>query len=295
MYFIDKQTEISGNLVPVGYAVRDNEILLLDDDGKESASDEGEIAVKTRYVSPGSWRRPDLTNAVLLSDPAGGEERIYRTGDLGRLLPDGCLLHLGRKDFFVKIRGYRIDIDEIEAALLDCAGIKQAVVVARKNNSGEEQLTAYYVPTRRPGPNFGELRAFLRSKLPEYMIPRTFVILEAIPLTATHKIDRKALPDPSTSRPDMATPYVAPRNPIERDLAQIWSEVLSVDEIGIHDEFLALGGDSLDATRIISRVIVSFKVQLPIGAVFDSPTIASMAAVIADKLGKRSEADLADC
>jgi amino acid adenylation domain-containing protein len=288
MYFIDKETQISGNLVPVGYAVPDNEILLLDEDGKQSTSDEGEIAVKTRYVSPGYWGRPDLTNAVFLPAAAGCEERIYRTGDLGRVLPDGCLVHLGRKEFFVKIRGYRIDIDEIEAALCDCAGIKEAVVVARNNNSGDEQLTAYYVPTQHPGPDVGELRAFLRSKLPEYMTPRTFVMLEAIPLTATHKIDRNALPDPSMSRPDTGTPYVAPTNPIEEDLARIWAEVLSLDQVGIHDDFLALGGHSLDASRIISRVIASFQLQLSIRALFDSPTVATMAAVIAGNLERKA-------
>jgi amino acid adenylation domain-containing protein len=293
MYFIDKETQISGNLVPVGYAVPDNEILLLNDDGTQSA-DEGEIAVKTRYVSPGYWGRSDLTDAVFLPDPAGGEERLYRTGDLGRMLPDGCLLHLGRKDFFVKIRGYRIDIDEIERALLDCPRIKEAVVVARDNNSGDEQLVGYYVPTLRPGPDVGELRAFLRAKLPEYMIPRAFVMLEAVPLTATHKIDRKALPDPSTARPDIATPYVAPTNPIEQDLASIWAEVLSVDQVGIHDDFFALGGHSLAASRVISRVIASFQLQLSIKALFDAPTVATMAAVIADNLERRANAaDLA--
>ena len=137
LYFIDKDTQISGNLVPVGYPVLDNEILFLDDAGKPIAADEGEIAVRTRYVSPGYWGRSDLTDAAFLPDPADSEKRIYRTGDLGRLLPNGCLLHLGRKDFFVKIRGYRIDIDEIEAALLEFPGIKEAVVVARNNNSGE--------------------------------------------------------------------------------------------------------------------------------------------------------------
>jgi amino acid adenylation domain-containing protein len=293
MYFIDKETQISGNLVPVGYAVPDNEILLLDDDGKHSDGDEGEIAVKTRYVSPGYWGRPDLTDAVFLPDPAGGQERIYRTGDLGRMLPDGCLLHLGRKDFFVKIRGYRIDIDEIESALLDCSGIKEAVVTARNNNSGNEQLVAYYVPILRPGPAIGELRASLRAKLPEYMIPHAFVLLDAIPLTATRKIDRQALPDPGTSRPDTMTPFVAPTNPIEQDLAKIWAEVLSVDQIGIHDDFFALGGHSLAASRVISRVIAAFQLRLSIKALFDSPTVATMAAVIAGNLERQaSEADL---
>lgn len=293
MYFIDKETRTHGNLVPVGYPVPDNEILLLEEDGRPCAGDEGEIAVKTRYVSPGYWGRPDLTDAVFLPDPAGGEERIYRTGDLGRMLPDGCLLHLGRKEFFVKVRGYRIDIDEIENALRDCAGIKEAVVVARNNNSGDERLIAYYVPTLPPGPDVGELRAFLRASLPEYMIPGAFVTLDSIPLTVTRKIDRKALPDPVTSRPETGTPYAAPTTSTERELAGIWAEVLGVDEIGIHDDFFALGGHSLAAARIISRVIATFQSDLSIKALFDSPTIATMAAVIAGNAQRKaSEADV---
>ena len=289
MYFVNKETQISGNLVPVGYAVMDNEILLVDDAGKQIAGDEGEIAVKTRYVSPGYWGRPDLTDAVFLPSPTGGEERIYRTGDLGRMLPDGCLLHLGRKDFFVKIRGYRIDIDEIEAALRGCPSIKEAVVVARNNNSGDERLVAYLVPTVQPGPKVDELRRFLNEKLPDYMIPHDFVTLEAIPLTDTRKVDRKALPDPGTSRPELTPPYVAPRTPIEKELAKIWAEVLSTDEVGIHDDFFDLGGHSLSATRIISRVIATFKLQLSVRALFDSPTVAAMSVVISSKEGQKAD------
>ena len=281
MYFIDKDTQVSGNLIPVGYPVLDNEILFLDDAGNPIAADEGEIAVRTRYVSPGYWGSSDLTDAAFLPDPTDSEKRIYRTGDLGRLLPDGCLLHLGRKDFFVKVRGYRIDIDEIEAALLEFPGIKEAVVVARNNNSGNEQLVAYSVPTMRPGPDVSELRTFLREKLPEYMIPTSFVTLAAMPLTATRKIDRKALPEPSTSRPRIATEYVEPKTTIEKGLAQIWADVLAIDEVGINDDFFALGGHSLAAFRVISRVVLVFQLQLPIHALFNSPTVAAMAAIIA--------------
>jgi len=204
-------------------------------------------------------------------------------------LPDGCLLHLGRKDFFVKIRGYRIDIDEIEAALRECPGIKEAVVVARNNNSGDERLVAYLVPTVQPGPKVGELRRFLNEKLPDYMIPHNFVTLEAIPLTDTRKVDRKALPNPGTSRPELTTPYAAPKTAIEKELAKIWAEVLSTDEVGIHDDFFDLGGHSLSATRIISRVIASFELQLPVQALFDSPTVAAMSVVISNKEEQKAD------
>jgi len=289
MYFIDKETQISGNLVPVGYAVTDNEILLMDEDGELTAGGEGEIAVKTRYVSPGYWRRPDLTKAAFQRGREGAEERTYRTGDLGRMLPDGCLLHLGRKDFFVKIRGYHIEIDEIETVLRECPGIREVVVVARGNNSGDERLVAYFVPREQPGPKASELRRFLNEKLPSYMIPHAFVTLDAIPLTDTRKVDRKALPEPGTSRPELAIPYVAPRTPTEKELAKIWAEVLLLDEVGIHDDFFDLGGHSLSATRIISRIIAAFKLQLPIRALFDSPTIAAMADVISSKAGRKAD------
>ena len=205
------------------------------------------------------------------------------------MLPDGCLLHLGRKDFFVKIRGYHIEIDEIETVLRECPGIREVVVVARGNNSGDERLVAYFVPREQPGPKASELRRFLNEKLPSYMIPHAFVTLDAIPLTDTRKVDRKALPEPGTSRPELAIPYVAPRTPTEKELAKIWAEVLLLDEVGIHDDFFDLGGHSLSATRIISRIIAAFKLQLPIRALFDSPTIAAMADVISSKAGRKAD------
>jgi acyl carrier protein len=281
MFFLDKETEIEGNLVPVGYAVPGNDVLLLDDCGAESGA-EGEIAVRTRYVAPGYWRRPELTASSFLADLTDEKRKIYRTGDLGRVLPDGCLLHLGRKDFFVKIRGYRVELDEIETTLRELPGVKEAVVAALNNNSGEERLVAYVVPAAAPGANASEMRRFLQDRLPDYMIPAVFVALDALPLTDTLKVDRKALPEPSGLRPDIAAPYAAPRNPIEEALARIWAEVLSLDEVGIHDDFLDLGGHSLAATGIISRVMDQFQQTLSMQALFDSSTVAKMAAVIAE-------------
>jgi amino acid adenylation domain-containing protein len=281
MFFLDKETEVRNNLVPVGYAVADNDVLLLDDSGARVAGDEGEIAVRTRYVSPGYWRRPDLTAASFFNDPADEKRKIYRTGDLGRMLPDGCLLHLGRKDFFVKIRGYRVELDEIEMTLLELPGIKEAVVTALNNNSGDERLVAYVVPKTNPGPNVSKMRQFLEDKLPDYMIPTTFITLDALPLTDTLKVDRKALPKPNGLRPEIAAPYAAPENSIEESLVKIWAEVLELDQIGIHDNFFDLGGHSLTAFRVISRVIQTFQLKLPIKLLFDSPTVAEMALVIA--------------
>jgi acyl-coenzyme A synthetase/AMP-(fatty) acid ligase/acyl carrier protein len=281
MFFLDKETELRNNLVPVGYSVADNDILLLDDSGAQVPGDEGEIAVRTHYVSPGYWRRPDLTADSFFSDPAGEGGKIYRTGDLGRMLPDGCLLHLGRKDFFVKIRGYRVELEEIEMMLMEFPGIKEAVVTALNNNSGDERLVAYVVPKTIPQPNVTELRRFLEAKLPDYMIPTSFITLNALPLTDTLKVDRKALPNPNSLRPEIAVAYAAPRNSIEDALAKIWAEVLDIDQVGVHDNFFDLGGHSLAATRIISRVVQSFPTSLPIKVLFDASTVAEMAEVIA--------------
>ena len=284
MFFLGKDTEVRNNLVPVGYAVADNDVLLLDDSGAQVAGDEGEIAVRTRYVSPGYWRRPDLTKDSFFDDPADERGIIYRTGDLGRILPDGCLLHLGRKEFFVKIRGYRVELEEIEMTLLELPGIKEVVVTASNNNSGDERLVAYVVPKTAPGPNVSEMRRFLADKLPDYMIPTTFIALDALPLTDTLKVDRKALPRPKALRPEIAAPYAAPRNSIEESLVNIWAEVLELDQVGVHDNFFDLGGHSLAATRVISRVVKTFRFELPIRALFDSPTVSKMAEVIAQRM-----------
>ncbi|MFQ5874601.1 MAG: amino acid adenylation domain-containing protein, partial [Dehalococcoidia bacterium] len=264
-YFIDKATPITGSLVPVGYAVEGMEVLLLDEAGKEVGENcTGEIAVKSRYLSPGYWRQPELTRAAFLPDPAGGRECIYRTGDLGCMRPDGCLVYLGRKDLRVKIRGHRIDIAEIEQALLDHAAIKEVVAVAREDRPGDQRLVAYVVPARHPGPTVSELRRFLNERLPDYMIPLAFVMLDALPLTSTGKVDRQALPALGRSRPELASPFVAARTSVEEVLVGIWTDVLGLEQLSIHDNFFELGGHSLLATQVISRLREVFHAELPL-------------------------------
>jgi acyl-coenzyme A synthetase/AMP-(fatty) acid ligase/acyl carrier protein len=287
MFFLDKQTQLRSNIVPVGYAVPDNEILLVDDSSSRMDADEGEITVRARYISPGYWRRADLTADSFRPDPVTEGGRIYRTGDLGRLLPDGCLLHLGRQEFFVKIRGYRVELEEIEGLLATFPGVKEAVVAALNNNSGNERLVAYVVPEPDAVPGVSEMRRFLEGQLPDYMIPATFVFLDALPLTDTSKIDRKALPAPAGLRPDIAVAYAMPTNSTEEAIAKIWAEVLEIDRVGVHDDFFDLGGHSLAATRIISRVVKLFPTNLPIKVLFDAPTVAEMAAVVEDANDQR--------
>jgi amino acid adenylation domain-containing protein len=286
-YFINKATEINGDTVPVGHGVEDMEILLLDDDGKGvDINQTGEIAVKSRYLSPGYWRKPELTKAKFLLDRDGGDKRIYLTGDLGRMRPDGCLEHLGRKDFRVKIRGFTVEVAEVENTLRELDTIKEAVVVTQEVRPNDESLVAYVIPTKQPAPTARELRGVLVEKLPHYMIPSMFVFLKALPLTPNGKVDRKALPLPERSRPDLDTPFFAPRTPIEEVLAGTWAELLRLDQVGIHDRFLDLGGNSLLASQVISRIIQRFQIELPLQSLFQTPTVAEMAVIIAQSQGR---------
>jgi len=294
-YYMDRHTNFPGDDVPVGYAAQDKEILLLDKQGDPVGCNEiGEIVVRSKYLSPGYWRKPELTSAKFKNDPAYPEERIYHTGDLGLMLPDGCLIHKGRKDFRVKIRGYGVEIGEVEQALRDHSEIQDTVVVAKETESGETRLVAYLTSPVQPRPDIGQIRTMLKTKLPDYMIPSSFVLLDALPLTANGKLDRRALPDPGNTRPDLNNPYAPPSTTTEAQLVSIWSEVLSVDQIGVHDSFFDLGGHSLAAFRVVSRVIQTFALELSVKALFDAPTVAEMAVIIVQNQARRaSDEDLA--
>ena len=286
-YMIDSKISFPGNEVPVGYAHDDLKILLLDDAGEEVGfGDVGQIAVKSCFLSPGYWRMPEMTKARFLENPNGGDERIYLSGDLGRMTAAGGLFHLGRKDSQVKIRGFQVEVVEIEQVLLQHDGVREAVVVCQADHSGEPRLLAYWAPHKFPGPTVSELRRWLRKELPNYMIPRAFVMLEEMPVTPTGKLDRRALPVPDNSRSELETLYAAPRNQIEEALATIWADILELDQVGIHDTFFDLGGHSLKAMQVISRVMTTFKVELPIKFLLNSPTVAEMADVIVTNRGR---------
>ena len=292
LYFIDRDAQINGTIVPVGYAVEDMEVLLLDGGGERVGFNEvGEIAVKSRDLAVGYWRNPALTRAVFLPDPMGANQRIYLTGDLGRMRPDGCLTHVGRKDFQVKIRGYRIELGEIEAALLNLYVVKQAVVVARGNEAGDDCLTAYVVPSVNPRPTMSALRRALAKRLPDYMIPAAFVVVDSLPLLLNGKVDRRALPAPGRTRPELEVPFVSPRTPIEEALAGIWAEALGIDQVGVVDNFFDLGGHSLLAGRVISRMRDTFQMDVPIQSFLEAPTVADIALVITRCLARELEDD----
>ena len=211
------------------------------------------------------------------SDAKEPDKRIYLTGDLGRMSEDGCLDCLGRKDFQVKVRSMRVDTREVEAALRDHSGVKETTVIAQEQPSGDTRLVTYFVPQTDPAPTVSDLRNFLKEKISDHMIPSAFVRLEALPLTATGKVDRRALPDPGKGRPELETIYVPPQSDLEEKLAKIWGNVLSLDRVGVNDNFFDLGGDSLLAVRLIASIEEGFGKQLIPAKVFQSPTIAELA------------------
>jgi amino acid adenylation domain-containing protein len=289
-YLIDHTTDFNyGGVMPAGYAVENKELLLLDDNGQALGFNQmGELAVRSSFLSPGYWQRPELTEAKFKPDPLGGDKRLYFTGDLAVMLPDGCLVYKGRKDFRLKIRGYGVEISEVEKALRRHEAIKDAVVVAGQHESGENRLVAYYTCSRQPAVTLTQLRSFVSKDLPDYMIPWAFVLLDSMPVTPTGKIDRQALPDPGRSRPALDISLVAPRNSIETRLARIWAETLSIDQIGVDDDFLLLGGHSLLAARIVAKVNQTFGIDLSLRSLLDVSTVAGLAGVVASLCASKS-------
>jgi amino acid adenylation domain-containing protein len=281
MYFTDMESQPVGPHMPVGYAVDDVEVLVCDENHQPvGGAGVGELAVRSRYLAAGYWRRPDLTHAAFLPDPAGGDARIYLSGDVGRLGLDGCLVHLGRQDAQVKVRGFRVELAEVEQALLALAGVREAVVRTWEGQPEGQRVVAYLVPDSSPAPTAGALRRALAERLPAAMIPATFVVLDALPLTPSGKVNHQALPPPGRARPQLETAFVAPRTPVEQRVAEIWAEVLDLEQVGVHDGFLDLGGDSLRASQVLSRVAGIFQVSLPPQALFAAPTVAEMAVVL---------------
>ncbi|MFJ4950899.1 amino acid adenylation domain-containing protein [Streptomyces sp. NPDC088760] len=252
----------------------------------------GELYLGGVRLARGYHRRPDLTAERFVPDPFATEpgRRLYRTGDLTRHRPDGTIEFLGRIDHQVKVRGLRIELGEIEAALARHPALQEAVVTAPQTAPGERRLAAYLVA--RPGspiPDVAELRGHLGALLPEYMIPSVWVPLDAFPLTASKKIDRKALPDASAALAGAAREHLAPRDPVEEAVAAVWSEVLGVERIGAQDDFFALGGHSLLATRVLARLRETFAVELPLRLLFEATTVARLSEAVAEAV----EADVA--
>ena len=236
----------------------------------------GELHIGGVGLARGYLNRPDLTADKFILHPFKKLERLYKTGDLARYLPDGNIEFLGRIDNQVKVRGFRIELGEIETVLITHPQVSEAVVIDSDDIPGSKRLVAYVV-TREKSDIRNQLRSFLKQKLPDYMVPSAFVILDALPLTPNGKIDRRGLPKPDQTRPDVEANYVAPQSDVERSIAAVWQEVLHLENIGIHDNFFEIGGHSLIATQIISRLRQVFQMELSVRTLFEAPTIASFA------------------
>jgi amino acid adenylation domain-containing protein len=251
----------------------------------------GELHVAGAGLARGYLGNPELTAERFLPDPFAEEAgaRLYKTGDLVRQLSDGGIDFLRRLDHQVKVRGYRIELGEIESTLREHPQVREAAVEVRETRAGENRLVAYVVPG--PGTQSMEsaLRDYLRAKLPSYMVPGSFVELQALPLSPSGKLDRRALPAPSDERPGLESRYVKPRSPVEEKLARVWSELLGVEPIGVYDDFFELGGHSLLATQLVSRVREAFGVELALRDLFRAATVAGLAEVI-DQTPSRARA-----
>jgi amino acid adenylation domain-containing protein len=246
----------------------------------------GEIHLAGRGLARGYLRRPELTAQAFVPSPFAAEPgaRLYRTGDRARLLPDGNLDFLGRLDHQVKIRGFRVELGEIEALLLRHPAIREGVVGLRDGAGGGQRLVAYLVPSGPEPPVAADLRGFLAARLPDYMVPSVFLALDRMPLTTNGKIDRGALPDPEPGWTAAASGTVSPRTPLEEVLAEVWSQLLGVPVVGVHDDFFALGGHSLQVAQMQSRVRDLLGVELPLQAIFREPTVAQLAAALTNQI-----------
>jgi amino acid adenylation domain-containing protein len=273
----------AGSAVPLGRPIANTQLYVLDEVMQPvPVRVAGELYIGGAGLARGYLSRPDLTAEKFVPDPFGGETggRLYRTGDLVRYLANGRLEFLGRVDHQVKLRGYRIEMGEIEAALQEQAGVRQAVVVAREDVPGDKRLVGYVVVDPNDPPTISQLRRGLAARLPEYMVPSMFSLLDRLPLTPNGKVDRRALPTPGRSRPQLEQVYVAPQTPLEQFLAHRWCEVLRLDSVGIHDNFFDLGGDSIKGATFINKVQQRLQEPIFIVALFDSPTIAAFAAFL---------------
>ena len=284
-FFVSNETEIPGHSVPIGYETQDMQVRLLDEAGNYvPVGAIGEIAVQSPYLAEGYWGQPDLTNRkfVPVADDAG--QRLYRTGDLGRFHAHECLEYIGRKDFRIKIRGQWIDLGAVESALDELPMIGRAVVTCRDDLHGAERLVAYLVPARLPPPTVSEIRRQLALRLPESMLPSRYVYLDKLPLDFNRKIDRRGLPQPGSERPRLDAPYRAPATQSQQIIASCFSDILRIDGIGINDDFLELGGDSLMATELSMLIEQKLDTSCPADLIYRERTVAALDRCLTAKL-----------
>jgi hypothetical protein len=268
-------------IVPIGRPIARTQLHVLDRRGQPvPVGVAGELHLGGIGLARGYHRRPDLTAEKFVPDPFGPPgARLYRTGDLARWLPDGVVEYLGRLDHQVKLRGFRIELGEIEAAIAAQPGVRETVVVVREDRPGEKLLIAYLAAAAGAvPPTAAALRAALRARLPDYMVPADFVVLPALPLSSNGKIDRRALPAPPRERPELGAAFVAPESPTEQTLAALWCEVLGRERVGVADNFFDLGGHSLRLGQVHARLQPLFAHPPALVELFHYPTIRALAA-----------------
>jgi amino acid adenylation domain-containing protein len=281
-----------GRIVPIGSPISNTQVYVLDQClNPLPIGVPGELHIGGSGLARGYLNQPEPTAEKFIPDPFRSQPgaRLYKTGDLACYLPDGNIKYLGRKDHQVKVRGFRIELGEIEAALKQHHAVHEAVVLAREDKPDDVRLVAYVVLHQMQASTVTDLRGHLKQKLPGYMVPTAVVFLDALPLTPNGKLDRRLLPAPDTDRPELEGGWVAPSTLVQEQLAEIWREVLGLERVGIQDDFFDLGGHSLLATRVISRVRRTFGVEVSLRSLFESPTIAGLAAAVdAVKCGRDS-------
>ncbi|KYC35299.1 hypothetical protein WA1_09105 [Scytonema hofmannii PCC 7110] len=275
-----EEVDSAGNSIPYGKPMVNQRLYVLN-----SALEPcpnwvvGRLYIGGIGLAIGYWRDEEKTKAYFINHPKTGE-RLYRTGDIGRYLPDGNIEFLGREDFQVKVQGYRIELGEIEAALEQHRAVRNAVATAVGEFDRTKRLVAYVVPDRDSVPDVSELRSFLAEKLPEYMVPSAFVPLEALPLTPNGKVDRKALPIPEQVVSEREKAFVAPSDPLELQLAQIWEDLLHIHPVGVRDNFFDKGGNSLLAVRLMTQIQKLFEKELSLSTLLQRPTIECLASIL---------------
>jgi amino acid adenylation domain-containing protein len=282
-YSIEDAKNISTS-VPIGRPIANTQVYLLSSRLQPVPIGAiGELYIGGDGLALGYLNRPELTSERFVPDPFSrqSDEKLYKTGDLARYLPDGNIEFLGRIDNQVKIRGFRIELGEVEAVLSQYPSIQKSVVIVREDTPGDKRLVAYFVPNLGQEVAVTDLRSFFKQKLPEYMVPSAFVRLESLPLTPNGKVNRKELPIPDGSHLNLQESYVPPRNPTEQQVADVWAQVLNLERVGIYDNFFELGGHSLLATQIIARLRKLFTVELSLRTFFEAPTIADLGERIA--------------
>ncbi len=277
------QVDASFGRISIGRPIANTQVYVLDSNLEPVPMGmPGELYLGGDGLARGYLRRPELTVEKFIPNPYSHnpEARLYKTGDLARYLPDGNVELIGRKDYQVKIRGFRVEPGEIEALLSQHPSVQQAIVLTREDSPGDKRLVAYVLPRREQTPAASDLRNFLKSKLPQYMIPSAIVMLESLPLSPNGKVDRKALPVPDEIRSESENGFVAPRDPVELQLTKIWERLLGSQPIGVKDNFFDLGGHSLLAVRLIAQIEKAFGKNLPLATLFQAPTIEQLASAL---------------